>query len=212
MAGQSRQLWQSAPDQPSEAPQYGRFKCACRNDRSIRAPTIEPISPFTSASLCRSDRHVCFRVRLTGQMRRAPSQAAEQISAKPGGCRERMPQRRRMILPAARLLNWPGRQSECVWLGRRVVSLLWRDDLDTAFRHLDLYDRFGCPSTPYPDDISVAWFARATSVESERYAECTRARRSWINPTQAIRGGGAGCAAAQTPASQRQYSQVHSSW
>ena len=27
-----------------------------------------------------------------------------------------------------------------------MVSLLWRDDLDTAFRHLDLYDRFGCPS------------------------------------------------------------------
>jgi hypothetical protein len=22
---------------------------------------------------------------------------------------------------------------------------MWRDDLDTAFRHLDLYDRFGCP-------------------------------------------------------------------
>jgi hypothetical protein len=27
-----------------------------------------------------------------------------------------------------------------------VVGLLWRDDLDTAFRHLDLYDRFGCPA------------------------------------------------------------------
>jgi hypothetical protein len=26
-----------------------------------------------------------------------------------------------------------------------VVVLVWRDDLDTAFRHLDLYDRFGCP-------------------------------------------------------------------
>jgi hypothetical protein len=25
------------------------------------------------------------------------------------------------------------------------VVLMWRDDLDTAFRHLDLYDRFGCP-------------------------------------------------------------------
>lgn len=34
---------------------------------------------------------------------------------------------------------------ECVWLGRRIVNLLWRDDLDTAFRHFDLYDRFGCP-------------------------------------------------------------------
>jgi hypothetical protein len=34
---------------------------------------------------------------------------------------------------------------ECVWLGRRVVQLMYNDDLDTAFRHLDLYDRFGCP-------------------------------------------------------------------
>jgi hypothetical protein len=44
------------------------------------------------------------------------------------------------------VLNGPAGNAECVWLGRRVVSLLWRDDLDTAFRHLDLYDRFGCPS------------------------------------------------------------------
>ena len=36
-------------------------------------------------------------------------------------------------------------------------ACLWRDDLDTAFRHLDLYDRFGCPgghiqaTLPLPD-------------------------------------------------------------
>ena len=47
---------------------------------------------------------------------------------------------------AEKLLGGPAANPECVWLGRRVVSLLWRDDLDTAFRHLDLYDRFGCPS------------------------------------------------------------------
>src|SRR5215204_5219556 len=47
---------------------------------------------------------------------------------------------------AAKLLGGPAANPECVWLGRRVVNLLWRDDLDTAFRHLDLYDRFGCPS------------------------------------------------------------------
>ena len=47
---------------------------------------------------------------------------------------------------AIRLLGGPAANPECVWLGRRVVNLLWRDDLDTAFRHLDLYDRFGCPS------------------------------------------------------------------
>lgn len=47
---------------------------------------------------------------------------------------------------AAKTLGGPAANPECVWLGRRVVSLMWRDDLDTAFRHLDLYDRFGCPA------------------------------------------------------------------
>jgi hypothetical protein len=46
---------------------------------------------------------------------------------------------------AAQVLNGPAGNPECVWLGRRVVQLMYRDDLDTAFRHLDLYDRFGCP-------------------------------------------------------------------
>jgi hypothetical protein len=46
---------------------------------------------------------------------------------------------------AARTLNGPAGNPECVWLGRRAVQLMYRDDLDTAFRHIDLYDRFGCP-------------------------------------------------------------------
>jgi hypothetical protein len=48
------------------------------------------------------------------------------------------------IAEATRTLTGAAGNPECVWLGRRVASLLWRDDLDTAFRHLDLYDRFGC--------------------------------------------------------------------
>jgi hypothetical protein len=49
------------------------------------------------------------------------------------------------ISEATRTLNGPAGNPECVWLGRRMVRLMWNDDLDTAFRHLDLYDRFGCP-------------------------------------------------------------------
>ena len=49
------------------------------------------------------------------------------------------------FVEASQAINGPAGNPECVWLGRRAVSLLWRDDLDTAFRHLDLYDRFGCP-------------------------------------------------------------------
>lgn len=48
---------------------------------------------------------------------------------------------------AARALSGPAGNAECVWLGKRVVSRLFNDDMDTAFRHLDLYDRFGCPGT-----------------------------------------------------------------
>jgi hypothetical protein len=55
------------------------------------------------------------------------------------------PQKIDEFAEAQHALNGPAGNPECVWLGRRVVSLLWRDDLDTAFRHLDLYDRFGCP-------------------------------------------------------------------
>src|ERR1700757_1909760 len=46
---------------------------------------------------------------------------------------------------AEKLLGGPAANPECMWLGKRVGSLLLNDDLDTAFRHLDLYDRFGCP-------------------------------------------------------------------
>jgi hypothetical protein len=49
------------------------------------------------------------------------------------------------FVEAQQAINGPAGNPECVWLGRRVVVLMWRDDLDTAFRHLDLYDRFGCP-------------------------------------------------------------------
>jgi hypothetical protein len=49
------------------------------------------------------------------------------------------------FVEAAQAVNGPAGNPECVWLGRRVVQLMYTDDLDTAFRHLDLYDRFGCP-------------------------------------------------------------------
>jgi hypothetical protein len=44
---------------------------------------------------------------------------------------------------AAKLSSSAG-TPECVWTGRRIASLLWRDDVDTARRYIDLYDRFNC--------------------------------------------------------------------
>jgi hypothetical protein len=50
-----------------------------------------------------------------------------------------------MFAEAARLLSGPAGNPECFDLGWKTLVLLSRDDLDTAFRHMELYDRFGCP-------------------------------------------------------------------
>lgn len=69
-----------------------------------------------------------------------PAQAGQ-----PGDAAKDSQRRINEFAEAAAQVSGPAGNPECVWLGRRVVGLLWRDDLDTAFRHLDLYDRFGCP-------------------------------------------------------------------
>jgi hypothetical protein len=83
---------------------------------------------------------------------------------------------------AAQVINGPAGNPECVWLGRRVVRLMWRDDLDTAFRHLDLYDRFGCPG----GHIQAAFrcLTRFGAQIDPKVAETldSRVHACWINP------------------------------
>lgn len=83
---------------------------------------------------------------------------------------------------AAQAINGPAGNPECVWLGRRVVRLMWRDDLDTAFRHLDLYDRFGCPG----GHIQAAFrcLTRFGAQIDPKIAETldSRVHACWINP------------------------------
>jgi hypothetical protein len=81
---------------------------------------------------------------------------------------------------AAKTLGGPAANPECLWLGRRVVSLLYRDDLDTAFRHLELYDRFGCPA----EHIQATF--RCVVRQGDPKATDTlpaRIHACWINPT-----------------------------
>src|SRR2546430_3803671 len=47
---------------------------------------------------------------------------------------------------AERLLGGPAANPECLWLGRRVVSLPWPADLDTPLLHLGLCGPVGCPA------------------------------------------------------------------
>jgi hypothetical protein len=77
----------------------------------------------------------------------------------------------------------PAGNPECVWLGRRVVALLWRDDLDTAFRHLDLYDRFGCPSAHIQASFRCI-ILHGNNIDPKAADSLNgRVQACWINPT-----------------------------
>ncbi|MCC6776173.1 MAG: beta-1-3, beta-1-6-glucan biosynthesis protein [Hyphomicrobiales bacterium] len=88
---------------------------------------------------------------------------------------------------AERLLGGTAANPECLWLGRRVVRLLARDDLDTAFRHLDLYDRFGCPA----GHIQAAFRCVIRQGEIDQKATekiDTRVFACWLNPSPEAQG------------------------
>ena len=86
------------------------------------------------------------------------------------------------FVEAQQAINGPGGNPECVWLGRRVVRLMWLDDLDTAFRHLDLYDRFGCPGGHV--QASFRCLTRFGAQIDDRVPRSLndRIHACWINP------------------------------
>ena len=82
---------------------------------------------------------------------------------------------------AAQAINGPAGNPECVWLGRNAVQMMLRDDLDTAFRHLDLYDRFGCPG----GHIQATFRCVARSgIPDVKETQKTRdlVHSCWVNP------------------------------
>lgn len=82
---------------------------------------------------------------------------------------------------AAKILSGPAAHPECVWLGRRVVQLMWRDDLDTAFRHLDLYDRFGCPAGHI--QATFRCLVRQGNLDPKGQETLSgRVHNCWVNP------------------------------
>jgi hypothetical protein len=88
---------------------------------------------------------------------------------------------------AEKLLGGPAANPECLWLGRRVVSLLWRDDLDTAFRHLDLYDRFGCPAGHI--QATFRCLVRQGNIDPKAPDTLNgRVHGCWINPSAETQG------------------------
>jgi hypothetical protein len=86
---------------------------------------------------------------------------------------------------AEKMLGGPAANPECLWLGRKVVSLLWRDDLDTAFRHLDLYDRFGCPAGHIQATFRCV-IKQGGPPASEKISD--RVHACWVNPSSEMQG------------------------
>jgi hypothetical protein len=111
-------------------------------------------------------------------------QNAEQKPAEPGKAGEPgkdAAARVDSIADATRTMTGPAALSECVWLGERAVGLMWRDDLDTAFRHLDLYDRFGCPGEHI--QISFRCVVRQGNIDPKATETFNaRVHSCWINP------------------------------
>jgi len=88
------------------------------------------------------------------------------------------------VAEASRVMTGPAARGECVWLGERAVGLMWKDDLDTAFRHLELYDRFGCPGEHV--QISFRCVVRQGNIDQKDQkatdAFNARVHSCWLNP------------------------------
>ena len=101
---------------------------------------------------------------------------------------------------AAGAINGPAGNPECVWLGRRVVRLMWVDDLDTAFRHLDLYDRFGCPGGHVQAAFRCLTRFGAQIDDKVQKSLDDRVHACWINPNAAPQAAAAASPAASATA------------
>jgi hypothetical protein len=100
---------------------------------------------------------------------------------------------------AAQAINGPAGNPECVWFGRRVVGLMWRDDIDTALRHLDLYDRFGCPG----GHVQAAFrcLTRFSAQMDPKGSDVnSRVHACWVNPSAQPQTAAAATAPAPTTA------------
>src|SRR3954447_1455288 len=147
--------------------------------RRVRDPRVAVLRCFAAAGLA-------LLIGSAGAFAQSGTPNAEdQTSRPPGNQADPTKDNQRKadeFVEAAQAINGPGGNPECVWLGRRVVRLMWRGELDTAFRHLDLYDRFGCPG----GHVQAAFrcLTRFGGQIDPKVAETldSRIHVCWINP------------------------------
>lgn len=110
------------------------------------------------------------------------SQGGEQKPAIPQTAEEKAKEARakaaREFAEAAKLPKNAG-LPECLWTGRLAASRFYSNDVDTAKRYMDLYERFTCP----PDHLKLAircvvrlWPRQGAEMLADRVQAC------WVNP------------------------------
>ena len=113
---------------------------------------------------------------------KAQDQSGKPAAAAPADVAKDNQRRTDEFAEAAQAINGPAGNPECVWFGRRVVRLMWLDDIDTALRHLDLYDRFGCPGGHV--QATFRCLTRFGAQIDPRVADTlnSRVHACWVNP------------------------------
>jgi cytoskeletal protein RodZ len=116
------------------------LRCTIRSAAALLAGGVLLVSTLTASAQQSGDQKLPEQAQ--GEQKPDDQKAAEQAKA------EQQAQQRAIdeYKEAAEKLTSSAGAPECVWTGRRIESLLWRDDIDTARRYIDLYDRFGCSS------------------------------------------------------------------
>ena len=131
---------------------------------------------------------------------KAQDQSGKPAAAAPADVAKDNQRRTDEFAEAAQAINGPAGNPECVWFGRRVVRLMWLDDIDTALRHLDLYDRFGCPGGHV--QATFRCLTRFGAQIDPKVAETlnSRVHACWINPAVQPQAAAATAAPAAAPA------------
>jgi hypothetical protein len=100
-----------------------------------------------------------------------------------------------------RTLSGPAGQPECTHLGELAITLMAKNDLDTAFRHMDLYDRFGCPGRHIQDSFRCLLLAGIPNSKDSAASLETKVQNCWAPKATAATPAAPAAPAAPAPAS-----------
>ena len=74
----------------------------------------------------------------------------------------------------------PERRAECAWTGQRIISLLWRDDVNTAREQTRFYEMFGCPAAHLP--VAFRCVIEQSESQPEQNDLTARVYACWMAP------------------------------